>query len=97
MWDRGKRMIRIKLGLKNLLVKIGLGSYLIEFCEYCGVTQPIVWWASDAIWMKLVGKENACVCPQCLDKLAAKQGIILRWEPGIHHSAEQENAHQIRS
>jgi hypothetical protein len=65
---------------KNLLCRIGLGSWLIEYCGFCGVRQPLAWWVEDDIYKK-VDPDNRTPCPSCFDKRATKLGLFLRWYP----------------
>lgn len=72
----------MRLIFKNLLCRLGLGGWLIEYCQICGVRQPISWWCqSKELWMHVAGSKNAVLCPTCFDKRAEKLGIFLRWHP----------------
>jgi len=58
-----KAIIGLKIGfqkmklIKRLLCRIGLGSWLTEFCDDCGGKQPLVWWASEPLWLEVTGKD----------------------------------------
>jgi len=82
---------RILIKLKTLLAKYFL---IIEFCDYCGIEQPLVWWCeSYGLWEEVTGnksiseKEHAAgiCCPTCFDKLANSKGIALRWYPVVDY------------
>lgn len=68
--------------IKNLMCRIGLGSMLIEYCNACGVRQPLVWWCRDTrLWTKVNGTEGGALCPQCFTEKANRLGIFIRWYP----------------
>lgn len=76
---------KLRLLLKNLLVALGYGSFLIEFCDDCGRRQPLVWWCEDSeLWHDATGGHGSH-CPECFDKRASNLGIILRWYPRPQH------------
>lgn len=77
--------MKLRLWVKRLIVAVGLGDRLVEFCEVCGRRQPLVWWSSDALWLQLNGRVNGAVCPTCFDCEAERQGMILRWVPEVYH------------
>ena len=54
---------------------------LCEFCRRCGRQQPLIWWcADDALWERITGwKGNGILCPECFDKLARDQHVLLRF------------------
>lgn len=77
---------------KDLIVALGFGDRLIEYCEVCGIRQPLVWWSPDDLWSELTGHAPAAgdnmpgtLCPRCFDNRAASLGIILRWHPVAAH------------
>ncbi len=43
---------RVRVAFKRWAARHWL---LIEFCHYCGVRQPIVWTAGDALWTDVCG------------------------------------------
>src|ERR1700726_2726660 len=67
----------IRLAWKNFVCRVGYGDWLIEYCEYCGRRQPLVWWTEDAIWQAVKRGEPGSPCPECFDREAAKVGIHL--------------------
>ncbi len=67
--------------VKDLIVAIGFGDRLIEYCNVCGIRQPLVWWAENELWLKLVGSNYGALCPRCFDKRAYKAGLYLTWKP----------------
>jgi hypothetical protein len=74
-------MKTVKALAKDLLCRIGLGSLLIEYCDDCGIRQPLVWWCNDKqLWSEITGGVGTH-CPKCFDARAAKLGIHLRWYP----------------
>ena len=79
---------RVRIAVKDLVCYAGFGSRLIEYCEGCGVRQPLVWWSNNALWADVTGEEtpagdnaSGILCPECFDRRAATRGIALRWHP----------------
>ncbi len=71
----------LRVNLKNLIVWLGLGSWLIEYCELCGVAQPVLWHASNVLWQVVAGRYGYKVlCPGCFDEQAEWRKIPLAWE-----------------
>lgn len=68
----------IRLAVKNFLCWVGFGSWLIEYCGFCGIRQPLVWWTDDATYKK-VDPGNHTPCPDCFNRRALKEGMFLRW------------------
>lgn len=60
-----------------------LGGTLIEFCKTCGRRQPLVWTATDELWLAVVGSPNGVRCPECFTKEAWKLGLFLRWRSEV--------------
>ncbi len=75
--------MKIRLWIKRLIVAIGFGDRLIEFCDVCGVHQPLSWWADESLWWNLVGKHAGCLCPRCFDERATAAGLFLVWRPEV--------------
>lgn len=71
----------MKLKFKNLLCRLNLGHWLIEYCDGCGSRQPLVWWSDSALWLAVVGERGGVLCPCCFDIMARKKGLFLRWYP----------------
>jgi hypothetical protein len=70
----------MRLWFKQLLVRLGWGDRLIEFCQDCGRKQPLIWRADDALWLALNdNKAGGVLCPQCFDDRATRKGMLLRW------------------
>lgn len=65
--------------LKDLLCRVGLGSLLIEYCDDCGIEQPVVWWCKDqALWNHVTGGSGSH-CPTCFSRRAEELGILVHW------------------
>lgn len=78
----------IRLSFKRLLVKLGYGLRMIEFCERCGRRQTVVWRASNALW----GLYSGCyrvLCLDCFDDLATRRGRALRWFCEVDQAARR--------
>ena len=75
-------MAKLRLAFKNLLCWLKLGHWLIEYCDECGVKQPLVWWCSDnALWLAVLGETGGVLCPACFNRKAFKLGYFLSWYP----------------
>ena len=73
-------MKRLRVWAKHLMAR---HMTVIEFCKDCGVEQPVVWTAPDALWIEVWGNEGGVLCPSCFDKRAAALGYLLRWVPQV--------------
>ena len=71
--------MKIRLFTKKLICWAGFGDKLIEFCEDCGRKQSLVWHANDELWLKLMKKRNGVVCPECFNKRASNNGMVVIW------------------
>lgn len=76
-------MSRLRVLLKTWLAHHRL---VLEFCQDCGVGQPVVWTASDDLWAYVMRQPldtdmGGVVCPPCFDRRATTLGIFLRWVP----------------
>lgn len=69
--------------VKDLIVAIGFGDRLIEYCNHCGVRQPLVWWSDNSLWLKLMGGPYGAMCPKCFDRRATEAGLFLVWKPEV--------------
>lgn len=69
--------------VKDLLMRLGVGDCLIEYCNECGRLQPLVWWCRDnALWREVNGgSEGGALCPACFNMRASKLGHFIRWYP----------------
>ncbi len=64
---------------------------IIEYCDTCGRRQPLVWWATDDLWDRLV-PNGGVQCPKCFHELARKAGIALVWVPTVEYEPAQSPA-----
>jgi hypothetical protein len=79
-------LAKFRLLTKDLIVLFGYGDLLIEYCDLCGIKQPLDWWSDDELYTKSTGREAGCdsggsPCPICFDKLARERGVSIRWKP----------------
>lgn len=74
--------MRPMLWAKRLLQRLHLAAGLIEFCHDCGVRQPLVWWADDALYREVCGGKGV-LCPECFNERAHQLRILLMWTPAI--------------
>lgn len=75
---------RLRKAAKRLVLRCHLGP-LIEYCEDCGMRQPIVWWSDDDLWQKVAGATNV-LCPECFDRRAQRLGLGIRWFPQVEYT-----------
>jgi hypothetical protein len=80
-----------RLLIKHLLIALGLGDRLVEFCHDCGRKQPVPWHAPDNLWLtlnhNLVG---GTACPECFNRRAEVKGFMLTWEPKVMATYERQ-------
>jgi hypothetical protein len=74
---------RLRVIVKRHLARVVL---VIEFCDDCGVAQPLIWTAADGLWATVTEQPLATdmggvLCPPCFDRRARGQGRLLRWVP----------------
>ena len=68
-------MGHVRAWAKGVLARVTL---VIEFCHDCGKTQPVVWHVEDALWARFADGQKP-LCPECFDRRAAAEGVLLRW------------------
>jgi hypothetical protein len=72
--------MKLRLLLKNIMCRIGIGDWLIEYCDECGRRQPLVWWCdSQEVYFKVTGDRLGSPCPECFNRIAHERGFFLRW------------------
>jgi len=79
--------MRPLLWLKRVVCAVGLGAWLIEFCDCCGARVRDVWWAHPELWTKVTGNEDAgTLCLRCFAEACYAHGFFVRWTPiATHH------------
>src|ERR1017187_4625605 len=79
--DREAGVVNLKLRIKSWMCYHGFGDWLIEFCNDCGVRQPLSWWANEELWLKVNGESGGALCPKCFDRGAfSNHGLSIRWK-----------------
>src|SRR4051812_46880188 len=64
-------LARIKAILPNWIVRI-------EFCQRCGITQPLCWTCDDdLLWKEINGSMNGVLCPKCFYDLARQKNFFV--------------------
>ena len=67
-------VVRLKQVLAHMML-------IVEFCHRCGLLQPVIWHAPDALWEQ-VSEDWGVLCPKCFDELARRKGVpLLVWVP----------------
>ena len=71
--------------IKSILPQFIINYFeIIEFCQRCGIQQPIAWHCkSDELWKKINGTKNGVLCPKCFSELAQEKGIFIMWYPEV--------------
>lgn len=56
-------------------------DYLGETCNQCKRRYLTIYQLPDSLWTKVTGNKNGegLLCPDCCDRLARENGIILYW------------------
>jgi hypothetical protein len=75
--------MKLLLGWKRFVCWVGLGDHLLEFCERCGRHVGLVWHASDALWLEIVGEPTGVLCTGCFDDECYRRGKFIRWVPCV--------------
>lgn len=82
-------MNRLRLAFQFLLsvtaIPLGFNDRLSQFCDRCGRTKYVSFWAANDLWIAVAGNVNGhrhgAYCVPCFDLLARKKGILLQWTP----------------
>jgi len=75
----------LRLLVKWIICKLHLAGVvkLIEYCDDCGVRQPLVWYSPDEVWREVTGAVGGVLCPKCFDIRGKRKGLLLYWTPTI--------------
>jgi len=66
--------------IKRLVIWMGLGPLLIEYCQDCGQKQPLTWHTQDKLWRDITSQSEGVLCPRCFDRQAMERlGIRIHW------------------
>lgn len=72
---------------------LGFNHRLGQFCDRCGRTNYVGFWADNSVWIPIAGNVNGCrhgaYCVSCFDYLARAKGIILEWTPTFGGATEE--------
>lgn len=87
----------LRLSIKWLICKLGFGGMLIEYCQDCGIEQPVLWHAENELYSAVSGVSphdasgniSGCLCPRCFDCRAEAKGIFLRWVPEVRYAPNE--------
>lgn len=68
-------------------IPLGFNDRLRQFCDRCGRTKYLCFWADTSVWESVAGNVNGhhhgAYCAPCFDKLARRKGIRLDWKPEV--------------
>ena len=73
--------------LKKLISKF---MCITEFCQDCGVKQPLVWTTSDNLWKEIYGSPYGVLCPKCFDSRCFEKDKLLVWEAKLWEAKDAE-------
>lgn len=71
---------RLRVAFKQRLAR---HRCIIEFCKDCGVEQPLVWTADDALWNQVWGNAGGVLCPSCFTARCQRLDLFIRWIPQV--------------
>lgn len=71
----------IRRAAKRVILWVGLGPWIGEYCRACGRRQVLVWHAPDPLWRVVNGSKDGVLCPECFDRLAGDAGYAVQWRP----------------
>ncbi|HUT59513.1 MAG TPA: hypothetical protein VNA25_16810 [Phycisphaerae bacterium] len=80
---------------KRMLCRLRLIT-IIEYCDRCGVRQPLVWYSDDGLWFVVTGQRGGVLCPRHFDEAALRRGILLRWWPYVDGKCPDQTAEGSR-
>lgn len=85
---------KLRLLGKWLICKLHLAGMvnLVEYCDDCGVRQPLVWYSADQVWREVTGEVGGVLCPRCFNDRAGRKGLLLYWSPVIEHRREPDGS-----
>jgi hypothetical protein len=86
-------MKRLRVFCKNLICRLHLAGFfdLIEYCDDCGIRQPLVWYSDDALWLEITGDVGGVLCPKCFTRRADQKRIWIKWTPVKEDAVHAEN------
>jgi hypothetical protein len=79
--------IRLKIQwlLSAIAIPLGFNHRLSQFCDRCGKSHWMGFWAANDVWIAVAGNVNdhrhGAFCISCFDALARRKGILLDWTP----------------
>ena len=76
----------LRLSVKWLVKVLHLAGLvsLVEYCDDCGVKQPLVWYAADDLWFAVTGDVGGVLCPRCFSRRARREGVgLIVWTPTL--------------
>ena len=76
----------LRVSLKRWLAKV---TVIIEFCNDCGVRQPLIWRADNALWLQVYGSVGGVLCPKCFSRRARDLGMLIEWTPTVYEPVEE--------
>lgn len=88
-------MNRLRLSLQWLLsaiaIPLGVNDRLTQFCDRCGRTRFLSFWADTEVWEAVAGNVNGhhhgCYCIPCFAAIAERKGVRLEWKPFFREGA----------
>lgn len=89
-------MNKLRLAFQYLLsaiaIPLGFNDKLSQFCDRCGRTKWVGFWASNEVWISVAGNVNGhrhgAYCVPCFDFLARRKCISLDWTPTFKQDSQ---------
>jgi len=81
LWRRWRKLVK----LVRYLPLISRCVIILEYCDICGVHQPLCWHdPTDALWLLVSGSEGGVLCPRCFSNKAwDDHGLFILWAPVV--------------
>ena len=84
-------MSGIRLAYQRILsavaIPLGFNDRLVQFCDRCGRTRYLSFWADTAVWEAVAGNVNGChhgaFCVPCFNAVAERKGLHINWKPAL--------------
>lgn len=71
---------KIRNGERNSLRADSFEDWACESCWFCGSRVNMGFSVADDAWMRVVGNENAILCPGCFDRRAQELNVKYSFE-----------------
>ena len=77
--------LRFQRLMSALAIPFGFNDRLVQFCDRCGRTHYLSFWADNDVWESVAGNANGhrhgAYCVYCFDVMATEQSVGIQWKP----------------